>query len=79
MFRLQTAGFEFKIKRPKGWRGKVIRKWLWPEQAWRVIEAAYRVDPEVGILCVVFLFGGLRLSEQLAMMCDDIRLDEGVA
>jgi integrase len=76
---LKHAGFDFKIKRPKGWRGRIIRRWLWPEQAWRVIDGAYRIEAELGILCVMLLFGGLRISEQLAMMCDDVRLREAFA
>lgn len=73
---LKRAGLDFRIRRPKGWRGRIIRRWLWLEQAWRVIDAAYGVDPELGPLCVMLLFGGLRISEQLAMRCDDIRLSE---
>jgi integrase len=76
---LKRAGFDFKIKRPKGWRGRVVRRWLWPEQAWRVIDAAYGVDAELGLLCVMLLFGGLRISEQLAMRCNDVRLSEAFA
>jgi integrase len=76
---LKHAGHDFKIRRPKGSRGRVIRRWLWPEQAWRVIDAAYQVDLELGLLCVMLLFGGLRISEQLSMMCDDVRIDESFA
>ena len=73
---LKHAGLDFKIRRPKGWRGRIIRRWLWPEQAWRVVDAAYALDGELGLLCVMLLFGGLRISEQLAMTCDDIRIQE---
>jgi integrase len=73
---LKHSGFDFKIKRPKGWRGRVVRRWLWPEQAWRVIDAATGLDSELGLLCVMLLFGGLRISEQLAMRCDDVRIGE---
>jgi integrase len=76
---LKRARFDFKIKRPKGWRGRIIRRWLWPDQAWRVITAAYQIELELGLLCVMLLFGGLRISEQLAMRCDDIRVDEAFA
>ncbi len=76
---LKHAGLDFKLRRPKNSRGRVIRRWLWPEQAWRVIDAAHKVDPELGLLCVMLLFGGLRISEQLAMLCDDVRLDEAFA
>jgi integrase len=76
---LKHAGREFKIKRPKGSRGRVIRRWLWPEQAWKIIDAAYQLDSELALLCVMLLFGGLRISEQLTMLCDDVRLDEAFA
>ena len=76
---LKRAGFNFKIRRPKGWRGRIVRRWLWPDQAWRVITAAYELDPELGLLCVMLLFGGLRISEQLAMRADEVRLDEAFA
>jgi len=76
---LKHAGFDFKIRRPKGWRGRIVRRWLWPEQAWRVIAGSYEIDPELGVLCVMLLFGGLRISEQLAMKCDDVRISEAFA
>jgi hypothetical protein len=76
---LKHAGFDFKIRRPKGWRGQIIRRWLWPEQAWRIIDSAYALDAELGLLCMMLLFGGLRISEQLAMTCDDVPLDEAFA
>jgi hypothetical protein len=65
---LKRAGYEFRIRRPKGWRGSIVRRWLWPEQAWRVIDAAYGVDSELGLLCVMLLFGGLRTSPCAAPM-----------
>ena len=76
---LKHAGITTPLRRPKGSRGRVIRKWLWPEEAWRVIDAAYRIEPEIGLLCVMLLFDGLRITEQLAMRCNDVRLDEGFA
>jgi hypothetical protein len=76
---LKHAGHDYKIRRPKGSRGRVIRRWLWPEQAWKIINAAYQVDAELGLLCVMLLFGGLRISEQLSMVCDDVRLTESFA
>jgi integrase len=76
---LKRAGMEFKIKRPKGWRGKVIRKWLWPEQAFRMFDAARSIDPEFAIFIEQLCYTGLRLSELLAMRCDDVRLAESFA
>jgi hypothetical protein len=46
---LKRAGVEFQIKRPKGWRGKILRKWLWPEQAFGIFEAARSFDPEFAV------------------------------
>ena|GEM_PF-4617632 len=60
---LKRAGFDFRIKRPKGWRGRIVRRWLWPEQAWRVIDAADRIDPELGLLRVMLLKRRLSLKK----------------
>lgn len=76
---LKLGGLDFTIRRPKGSRGRVIRSWLWPDKAWKVIDAAYEQDAELGLLCTMLLFGGLRIGEQLAMKCDDVRLDEAFA
>jgi len=76
---LKRAGVEFKIKRPKGWRGKIIRKWLWPEQAFRIFEAARSFDPEFAIFIEVLCYSGLRVSELLALHCNDVRLSEAFA
>jgi integrase len=76
---LKSAGRDIRFKRPKGSRGRVIRKWLWPEQAFRILEAARQLDPEFSIFLTCLLYSGLRLSEQLAMRCDDVRLSEAFA
>jgi hypothetical protein len=47
---LKHAGQEFEVRRPKGSRGRVITKWLWPEQAFRIFAAARSIDPEFAIL-----------------------------
>jgi integrase len=72
-------GYEFKIKRPKGWRGKIVREWLWPEQAWRIVHAAQDLDAEVGLLVMTAIFTGLRISELLSLRCGDLRLQENFA
>jgi integrase len=67
---------EFKIRRPKGSRGRVITKWLWPEQAFRIFAAARSIDPEFAILLEQLCYTGPRLSEELRLKCDDVRLSE---
>lgn len=76
---LKHNGIDFAIKRPKGARGQRRRRWLWPEQAFRILAAAKTIDVELWILCVMLLYGGLRISEQLAMRCDAVRVDEAFA
>jgi len=60
---LKQAGFETKLKRPSGWRGSKRVDWLWPEQAFRVFEAADEVDAEFGIFLRFLTYTGARLSE----------------
>ena len=78
---LKSAGaaFDFKIKRPKGSRGKVITSWLWPEQAFRIFAAALTLDVEFEILLQFLCYTGCRLSDPLKMKCSDVRLSEAFA
>ena len=59
---LKHAGIEFKIRRPKGWRGSKRTDWLWPEQAFRVFEAADKVDAEFGSFLRTLCYTGMRLA-----------------
>jgi integrase len=77
---LKSAGIEFKIRRPKGSRGRELTGWLWPEQAEALLIAAFRIDVEFGLLCTFLLYTGVRLSEAIKWLrCDDLRLDEAFA
>jgi integrase len=77
---LKHAGLDFRIRRPKGSRGRVLTGWLWPEEAERLIREAVKIDPEFGLLCLFLLFTGLRLSEgTLRFTCDKLRLSESYA
>jgi integrase len=76
---LKLAGFETKLKRPKGWRGKIRTAWLKPEQAFRLFKAADELDPELGILLRVLCYTGLRLGEALALKTDNLELSHGFA
>ena len=62
---LKRAGVERQVKRPKGWRGSKATSWLEPAAAFAVVDEAYRIDPEFGLLCLNFLYTGMRLSEPL--------------
>lgn len=76
---LKHAGINFKLRRPKGWRGRIVRQWLWPEQAFRVLDAMYVIDREAWVLCVFLLYSGARISEPLKLRCSDVRTSEKFA
>lgn len=77
---LKHAGIDFRIRRPKGARGRELTGFLWPEEAERLLTAATRIDPEFGLLCLFLLFTGLRLTEgTLRFTCDRLRLAESYA
>lgn len=60
---LKHAGHDFRIRRPKGSRGRELLGWLKPEDAERLLDACYQVDAEFGIFCHVLPYTGLRLME----------------
>lgn len=76
---LKRSGKHFTIKRPKGAEGKKRTHWLWPEQAKKVFEEAYKNDAEFAILLVTLCYTGLRLEEGLSLDCGMVRLDENYA
>lgn len=76
---LKHAGLDFKIKRPKGWRGKSRVDWLSPPQAFRMLEAASAIDPEFATFLTFLLYTGCRLNEGLGLTCDRLTLSEGFA
>lgn len=77
---MKHAGVDFRIRRPKGSRGRELTGWLWPEEAERLLAEAFKLDPEFGLLCMFMLFTGLRRSEaMLWFTCDRLRLAESYA
>ena len=77
---LKQANVDFRIRRPKGSRGRELAGWLWPEEAERLIGAAYHIDPEFGLMCLFLLYTGLRLTEgTVRFTCDRLRLAESYA
>ena len=77
---LKYAKVDFKIRRPKGSRGRELSGWLWPEQAQRLFQEADKIDPEFGLLCRFLCYTGLRLKEATNRLhTDHLRLQEGFA
>jgi integrase len=76
---LKHAGVDFKFRRPKGSRGRVVSRWLWPEQAFRIFSAARTLNEEFAIFLELLCYTGARLGEGLSILCDDVRLAENFA
>lgn len=76
---LKHVGIDRKIKRPKGWRGSKRTFWLRPEEAFRLLDAAHELAPEFGLFCTLLNYTGLRLSEGLALTCEQIELQREFA
>ena len=78
---LKHAGpeYDFKLRRPKGSRGRVVTRWLWPEQAEAIFAGAAKIDPEFEILIRFLCYTGCRISEALRLTCNEVRLTESFA
>lgn len=61
------------IRRPKGAKGKIKTDFLWPEDAFAVIDAAEAIDPEFALYLLLLLYTGVRKSEGLALARVDVR------
>jgi integrase len=77
---LKQAGHDFRIRRPKGSRGRELTGWLWPEEAERLLNAASALDLEFGIFCRMLCYTGLRLREAtLHFKCENLSLADSYA
>jgi integrase len=76
---LKHVGVDFALKRPKGSAGAKRTRWLWPEQAFAVLQAATSIDREFGAFLTMLCYTGVRLEEGLALAIDLVRLSEGFA
>lgn len=64
------------IKHTHGGKGKERTDFMWPDDAFAVIDEADKIDPELGTYLLVLLYTGIRKSEGLALLPQDIRPDE---
>ncbi len=76
---LKHAGLDFKVKRPKGWRGNQRVIWMEPQTAFAMLKHAKEKDAEFGIFLAFLLYTGCRLNEALALTCDLLVLQERFA
>lgn len=73
---LNRAGIHMRLKRPIGAAGETRLTWLWPEDAYRLLDAAEAIYPQFGIFCTLSLYTGLRFSEVRRITIGDVRLNE---
>lgn len=73
---LRLSGRELNLKRPKGSKGRIITDWLVAEDAFGIIAAAQRFDPEYATLLAFLLYTGVRLGAALDLQRADVRLDD---
>jgi integrase len=67
------------IKRPKGAKGRVKTDFMWPDDAFAIIEAADKIDAEFGLYLRLLLYTGIRKSEGLNILAADVRPEERAA
>src|SRR6185437_4276006 len=76
---LHFAGIDIVVRRPKGFAGRQRTEWLVPADAFGVIEAADRFDPEFATLLTWLLYTGARIGAALDLRREDLRLEENKA
>jgi len=72
---MQHAKMNVRLRRPKGAQGSQKTEWMTPEQAERLLIAAETEDAEFRVFLALLCYTGLRLSEALAVECQQIDLE----
>jgi integrase len=67
------------IRRPKGAKGRIKTDFMWPDDAFAVIDQAELIDPELALYLLLLLYTGIRKSEGLQIARADVRPDEFAA
>jgi integrase len=73
---LRHAGVDFKLKRPKGAKGRMVTDWLVPPDAFGIIQAAESFDRELATLLQFLLYTGVRLGAALNVNREDVRIEQ---
>jgi integrase len=76
---LHHAGRDITVNRPKGYKGKTVTRFLLPPDAFAIIEAATKLDAEMGRLLTFLLYTGCRIGEALALKWENVDLDQRLA
>lgn len=75
---MQHAKMNVRLRRPKGAQGAEKTEWMTPEQAERLLAAAEAEDVEFRVFLALLCYTGLRLSEALAIECEQIDLEHSM-
>lgn len=67
------------IRRPKGSKGKEKKDFMWPDDAFAIIEEADKIKPEFGLYLRLLIYTGIRKSEGLNLLSADIKPEERAA
>ena len=66
-------------RRPKGAKGRTKKDFMWPVDAFAVIDEADKIDPEFGLYLRLLLYTGIRKSEGLHALAADTKPEERAA
>jgi integrase len=66
-------------RRPKGAKGRTKKEFMWPDDAFAVIDQADKIDPEFGLYLRLLLYTGIRKSEGLNVLAADTKPEERAA
>ncbi len=67
------------FRRPKGAKGRMKTDFMWPADAFVIIDEADSIDAEFGLYLHLLLYTGIRKSEGLDILSADVRTDERAA
>jgi integrase len=67
------------IHRPKGAKGRIKTDFMWPDDAFAIIEEADKIDSEFGLYLRLLIYTGIRKSEGLNLLAADVKPEERAA
>ena len=67
------------LRRPKGAKGRNKTDFMWPADAFAIIEAADGIDAEFGLYLRLLIYTGIRKGEGLALLSADVQPGERAA
>lgn len=75
---MQRAKMNVRLRRPKGAQGEEKTEWMTQAQAERLLNAAEAEDVEFRAFLALLCYTGLRLSEALAIECEQVDLEHSM-